>query len=122
MARVVHFEINADNPERASKFYGTVFGWNIQKWDGPQQYWLASTGDKSEMGIDGAIMPRQHPQATTVNTIGVGSLDESLKKITENGGKIVMERQTIPGVGYFAYCQDTEGNTFGVMQPDMNAK
>ena len=60
MARVVHFELAADDPERAAKFYEGVFGWQIQKWDGPQDYWLATTGPKDTPGIDGAIM-RRHP-------------------------------------------------------------
>ena len=122
MSRVIHFEINADNPERAAKFYKDVFGWNIQKWEGGEPYWLASTGGKEEPGIDGAIMPRQHPNASTINTIGVSSVNDYLKKVSASGGKALMEKTAIPGVGYFTYCQDTEGNQFGIMESDPNAK
>ena len=58
MARVIHFELAADDPERATEFYTKVFGWQIQKWDGPQDYWLATTGAPGAPGIDGAIMRR----------------------------------------------------------------
>jgi len=59
MTRVVHFEIHADDPERAAAFYRSVFGWEIRKWDGPFDYWLVMTGPREEMGIDGADRPAQ---------------------------------------------------------------
>jgi predicted enzyme related to lactoylglutathione lyase len=121
MARVVHFELAADDPERAIQFYEKVFGWKIQKWDGPQDYWLASTGEKDAPGIDGAIMRRNAKLPALVNTIDVASLDESLAKLTANGGTIVDPKMAVPGVGYLAYCQDTEGNVFGMIQNDPSA-
>lgn len=122
MPRVIHFEINSDEPERAVKFYSDVFGWNIQKWAGPADYWLASTGEKSEPGIDGAITRRMNPAAGTVNTISVPSLEEFMARVAGNGGKVITPRMVVTGVGYFAYCQDTEGNIFGIMQEDVSAR
>lgn len=116
MPRVVHFEINADEPERAVKFYQNVFGWDINKWEDGQPYWLVTTGPDEEMGINGAIMPRMEGNST-VNTVGVGSLDEALEKVVAAGGKVTTEKMDIPGIGTFAYCTDTEGNPFGVLQP-----
>lgn len=121
MPRPIHFEIPADNPERASAFYRDVFGWQFQKWDGPMPYWLIVTGKDGERGIDGGMMPRQAPGASTVNTIGVASLDASLETIEAKGGKTVVPKMPVPGVGWLAYCVDTEGNTFGVMQADETA-
>ena len=121
MARVIHFELAADDPERATEFYTKVFGWQIQKWDGPQDYWLATTGAKDTPGIDGAIMRRDPNMPAVVNTIDVTALDDMIAAVTANGGTVVAPRMTIPGVGYFAYCQDTEGNTFGMMQNDPSA-
>ncbi len=122
MLRVTHFEISVDDPERAIKFYTDAFGWEIKKWEGPMDYWLIMTGPKDQPGIDGGLMKREHPGASTTNTIDVPSVDEFIAKITEAGGKIVAPKQSIPGVGYFASCQDTEGNTFGIMQEDTSAK
>jgi len=122
MSRVIHFEIPADNPERAVDFYRKVFGWNFQKWGGPQEYWLVSTGPDTEPGINGGLLPRQHPGAGTCNTIGVSSVDQAVANVTQHGEKTVMPKTVIPGVGYLAYCSDTEGNVFGMMQPDTNAK
>jgi len=122
MPRPIHFEIPADDPERARRFYGDVFGWKFQKWDGPMPYWLVTTGENGEPGIDGGLTPRQQPGATTVNTVGVASLDDTIRKIEGGGGKTVVPRMAIPGVGWLAYCVDPEGNTFGVMQADEKAK
>lgn len=121
MPRVVHFEIPADNPERAVEFYRKVFGWKIEKWEGPMEYWLVTTGEDKEPGINGGIMSKE-TQKTTVNTIDVPSVDSYIKKITEAGGKAVMPKTAVPGVGYMAYCVDTEGNVFGLMQSDPSAK
>jgi uncharacterized protein len=119
MNRIVHFELPADNPERAVEFYKKSFGWQIQKWPGPQDYWLVTTGDP---GINGGILRRQHPGAGTCNTVRVPSVDDAVATVTKNGGKVAVAKMPIPGVGYLAYCTDTEGNVFGVMQPDANAK
>ena len=121
MPRVIHFELTADDPERATEFYSKVFGWQIQKWAGPQDYWLITTGEAGTLGIDGAIMRRGDFSAPVINTIDVPSVDEFVAKITANGGSVVAPKMPIPGIGYFAYCKDTEGNVFGVMQSDPSA-
>ncbi len=121
MARVIHFEINADQPQRAADFYQGVFGWKITKWEGPQDYWLISTGEAPEPGIDGAITGRMGPGIQTVNTASINDLDEAVARVLERGGQIVMPRMAVTGIGYLAYCQDTEGNIFGMMQMDPSA-
>ncbi|MGE5437180.1 MAG: VOC family protein [Syntrophothermus sp.] len=121
MNRVVHFEIAAEQPERATKFYSDVFGWQINKWDGPMPYWLIKTGEGS-IGIDGAIFEQQENWGKIINTIEVQSVDNFLEKIKNAGGEMVTPKAAIPGVGYMSYCRDTEGNLFGIMQNDPNAK
>ena len=122
MNRVIHFELPADNPERAVEFYKKAFGWKIEKWPGPTDYWLVTTGADGQPGINGGILKRHHPGAGTCNTVSVANLEEALASVTRNGGKNAVPRLPIPGVGYLAYCTDTEGNVFGVLQPDSNAK
>jgi predicted enzyme related to lactoylglutathione lyase len=121
MPRVVHFEIPADRPERAVKFYKKVFGWKIDKW-GPVDYWLVTTGEDKEPGINGAITSKSDFVAVTTNTVGVASYDDAVKKIVEAGGKVLMPKTAVPGIGYMTYCKDTEGNVFGIMQNDPSAK
>ncbi len=122
MSRVIHFEIPADDPARAEKFYGDTFGWTFTKWDGPRPYWLISTGNGEAPGIDGGMSPRSGEGHGVANTIGVESVDDAVAKVKRNGGTIVMEKAAIPGVGYLAYFTDPEGNPFGLMQPDPAAK
>ena len=121
MNRVIHFELSVDEPERAVAFYRAALGWQIQKWDGPIEYWLVTTGSDEEPGIDGALTRRPHPGSTTVNTIDVEDVDETVAKITSAGGSVVLPRMAVPGVGYMAYCADTEVNSFGLMQSDPSA-
>jgi len=122
MSRVVHFEITADDPQRAIDFYKNIFGWKISKWDGPQEYWLIETGNGEEPGINGGMMKRQDDYNGMYNTIQVKSVDEYVEKVTKAGGEVVVPRMAIPGVGYMAYCKDTEKNIFGIMHPDQEAK
>lgn len=92
----MHFEINADNPEQLTKFYEEVFNWKFEKWKGPMDYWLITTG-KDEPGIDGGLSRRENDDLT-VNTINVSSIDKYLKKIKENKGTITFPKTAIPGI------------------------
>jgi predicted enzyme related to lactoylglutathione lyase len=122
MPRPIHFEIPCDNPERVIAFYQTVFGWTVQKWEGPMPYWLVTTGPDGEPGINGGIMMKQHPQQPCVNTVGVANVDEAVTSVTASGGEVAVPKMAIPGVGWLAYGKDPEGNIFGMMQNDPTAK
>ena len=121
MPRVSHFDIPADDPQRAQKFYADVFDWKFEKWDGPMDYWMANTGTE-EPGINGGLSKRMPGQLGMTNTISVPSVDDFSKKITENGGQLIIPKMAIPGVGWFAQCTDTEGNVFGIIEMDDSAK
>jgi hypothetical protein len=122
MHRVVHFDIPVDDFERAIKFYKDVFGWQFAKWEGPMEYWLVTTGPDDKPGINGGIAKRQTANESIVNSINVPSVDVFSAKIKDAGGKVISPKVTIPGVGYYATCHDTEGNAFGIMQDDPSAK
>ena len=122
MPRITHFDIPSDDPERAQKFYQEVFGWKFDKWDGPMEYWMITTGEKNQPGINGGLARRMPGQIGMTNTIDVPSLDEYTRKIASKGGQVLIPRMPIPGVGYFATCMDTEGNIFGMIQMDQSAK
>ena len=121
MGRVSHFEITADDPERAAAFYREAFGWEINDWGGPFKYLLATTGPKDQVGIDGAIMDRQDSKQAVINTISVDTWEAGAKAVSEAGGTVLQDKTAVPGQGYFAYCKDTEGNVFGIFQADPTA-
>ena len=118
MPKVIWFEIPADDPERAIKFYEDVFGWKIEKWDGPFDYWLITTGPDEEPGINGAIMTKEMGEMVR-DTIGVDSYDDFAKKIEKEGGTKMSEKMDIPNMGAMGSFKDTEGNIFAIMEPKM---
>ncbi len=127
MPRVVHFEVHADDPERAVRFYAGLFGWQITKWAGPGDYWVIVTGPDGTPGINGGLIKRQYPLAGNdgviahVCTVDVPDLDRSVARGLELGGTVAMPRFPIPGVGWLAYLKDPEGNVLGLMQQDRAA-
>jgi predicted enzyme related to lactoylglutathione lyase len=124
MPRVTHFEIYSDDPEAVRRFYEDVFGWKFDKFEGgPVEYWLVNTGTDNEPGINGGLTrPREGQSPGTLNTIAVPSLDQSIKKIEQRGGKVCVPKMAIPKVGWLAYAQDPAGNVFGVIEPNTKAK
>jgi predicted enzyme related to lactoylglutathione lyase len=121
MSRVIHFDLSADEPERAVEFYRNVFDWDVDQWQGPADYWMIQTGSKDAPGITGGIAKRIQPGDTTVVIFDVESVDEAVEKVLAAGGSVREAKRAIPGVGYLSTCRDTEGNTFGVMQLDQTA-
>ncbi|MDD1743584.1 MAG: VOC family protein [Methanomassiliicoccales archaeon] len=115
MPRVIWFELSADQPKKVMDFYSKVFGWKFERYQ-DQEYWIVTSGGKEEPGIDGAIQPKRTKAASVVNTIGVSNIDETIKKIEKNGGKVVAPKMEIPMMGTLAYFEDTEGNKHGIMQ------
>jgi uncharacterized protein len=121
MPNVIHFEICVDDLEAASSFYSNVFGWAIEPSEDGSDYWYITTGDEDDPGIPGGLRSRFDEQNPTINTIEVPSLDSFAKKITEEGGKVLAPKISIPGEGYVQYCHDLEGNVFGIMEFDESA-
>ena len=121
MGRLSHFEITADDPDRAAAFYRKAFGWEFNDWGGPFKYLLATTGPKDQIGIDGAIMPRHHTKQAVINTISVDKWEDGARAVSDAGGKVLSDKDAVPGQGYFAYCRDTEGNVFGIFEADATA-
>ncbi|TFG26495.1 MAG: VOC family protein [Promethearchaeota archaeon] len=123
MPRVIHFEIGFDNLERVKKFYEKTFNWKFEKWEfEDSEYWLINTGEDPEPGINGGLFKKQKNDPTIRNTIDVPNIDEFIKKIKKNGGKMATPKMPVFGVGWLAYFYDTEGNMTGIMQSDVNAK
>lgn len=121
MNRVIHFEFQTADVEKTQAFFKKVFGWKFNSWEGPQTYWLITTGESGE-GINGGMMAAPDGQPRTVNVAQVESVDETAAKVKEAGGQIVVPKFAVPGVGWVAYFTDPTGVLMGFMQPDPNAK
>ena len=130
MNRVMHFEIQADDLARAIEFYTKVFDWNFQKWEGALDYWFIMTAprESKELGINGGLQKRPaktpSPEQGTnafVCTVDVADFDATAAQIMAAGGTVALPKFAIVGMAWQGYFLDTEGNTFGVHQPDENA-
>ena len=127
MDRVVHFEIPADNMERAKKFYGELFGWRINQL-GPEfgDYVLVHTGPTDDKGmpqdkafINGGLMKRDPSASSPVIVLAVDDVDKTVERVKNAGGRLVGEILDIPNVGRYGRVQDTEGNVIGLIKPIM---
>jgi uncharacterized protein len=131
MSRVVHFEIQADDVERAKAFYAAAFGWEFQDYGGfaGSPYWGVLTGPDDEPGINGGLLQRPAPapalgQGTNayVCTMQVVDFDATAARILAAGGQVALPKTALTGMAWQGYFVDTEGNTFGIHQPDPDAR
>jgi predicted enzyme related to lactoylglutathione lyase len=120
MNRIVHFEIGAGDIEKSKKFYEDVFGWQFNSWQSPEPYYLITTGDTTTPGINGGMF-KSKGAPLTVNTISVDDIDAMIAKVESHGGKLAVPKMPIPGVGWVCYCNDFEGNLFGLYKDDKSA-
>ena len=122
-ANIVWFEIPADKPERAKKFYSKLFGWKINPFPNSpvEDYQHIDTGG-ADASPDGGLMKRMHPSQPITNYILVPSVTKHMAKVEKLGGSICKPKTAVTGMGYFAICQDTENNTFAIWEMNKNAK
>ena len=127
-SQVAHFSVNADDVERAKSFYAAVFGWNFNAYGPPGFYMVEQTpADAKPAPVLGSLQGRRVlvPGVRMTGfecTIAVSNIDTTIKAIEENGGKIVMQKCTLPSIGHLCFFEDTEGNLAGAMQYDSKAE
>jgi len=120
---IIHFEIPATDVEKLKKFYTGLFGWNIEKYPGPMEYWMIQTvpldekGMLQRPGVNGGMVSKDSPEQKPVNYISVESIDTSIEKVKKLGGKIISPKQEVPNVGWIATALDPEGNHIALLQP-----
>jgi predicted enzyme related to lactoylglutathione lyase len=125
MRSVVHFEIPADDLDRAKAFYGSVFDWQLQTMPmAGGEYTIVVTtpvDEKTQVpgvpgAINGGMMQRDEHTPAPLVMIDVDAIDDALKEIEAGGGTTVTPRTAIPGMGAFAYFKDPEGNVLGLWE------
>ncbi|MDB6053779.1 MAG: uncharacterized protein JWN25_1302 [Verrucomicrobiales bacterium] len=118
---IIWFEIPVDKPDRAQKFYGSLFGWKINSLPGKSDYWHIDTGGP-DASPDGGMMTRMYPGQPITSYVNVPSVTKASAKVVKLGGKICKPKTAVPQMGYFSICEDTEGNTFALWEINSKAK
>lgn len=117
----MHYEIPAKNPEKLSKFYANVLGWKFSDSGMTgMKYWLIKTSAKTQLP-SGGMYKKAAGDKGPRTYVGVKNIDSSTKKLQKNGGKVLVPKQAIPGMGWSVVAIDTEGNPLGLFQADRNA-
>ncbi|MDD1682708.1 MAG: VOC family protein [Methanoregula sp.] len=127
MANIAFFDIPADNVGRAKHFYSSLFGWKInlgkttpdQEKIAAMQYHAVLTGEAKEGTMNMGGLYKRQMNETIKNYVEVEDIDAVLKMVERLGGRIMMPKEMIPGVGLVAMIRDTEGNGIGVWKPVM---
>lgn len=119
-ATIAHMEIPADDLNRAREFYADLFGWDFKEF-GESGYWLFSI-ERGTKPMGGGMMKRMRPGQPILNYFDIPSIEEYSQKVKSLGGKVVVEKTTVPEMGYFCVCTDTEGNDFGLWEENKSAK
>ncbi|MGN6615362.1 MAG: VOC family protein [Candidatus Nitrosocosmicus sp.] len=131
MPTIVHFEIPSDDIQRSKRFYNELFGWTIEKFqdtgnnmpEDMEYYIITTTDDKGNKSLRGGMLKRKDIQQQGItNYIDVKSIDEYSVKVEKLGGKVVVQKMPVPGMGYFAMCLDTENNSFAIWETNSSAK
>lgn len=123
MDKVVHFEICVDDINKARDFYSEMFGWKINQVSDMPPYYMITTVEADEKyvpkepgAINGGMMPRSSPNESSIVVVNVSSIDDSLTRTVELGGKVVIPKLDIGTFGYYARISDLDGNIVGLWQ------
>jgi uncharacterized protein len=122
MATIVHFDVPAEDPERAKKFYASLFDFKYQLVPEFQYNLITTTNLDGTPGVGGGLGKRMDPSQHMTNYFGVKSIDAAMKQVTKLGGKLVSPKMPVPGMGWLVNCMDTEGNAFGLWEENTGVK
>jgi hypothetical protein len=122
MPTIVHFDVPAEDTERAKKFYSALFGWDFQAFPEMQYNLITTKNLDGTPGVGGGLGKRMEPSQRMMNYFGVPSIDAAMKQVQHLGGKLISEKMAVPGMGFLANCTDTEGNAFGLWEENAQAR
>jgi predicted enzyme related to lactoylglutathione lyase len=122
MSSIVHFDVPADDLERAKNFYAALLGWKFASFPEMQYNLITTTNLDGTPGVGGGMGKRMEPSQRMLNYFGVPSIDAAMKQVVHLGGKLLTEKMAVPGMGFLATCMDTEGNLFGLWEENTQAR
>jgi uncharacterized protein len=122
MPTIAHFDLPANDIDRAKEFYTELFDWKFEKVPGPLDYYFIETESlEGEKGVGGGMGLRGSPEQRITNFIEVASVEDYCTRVEKLGGTVLQPKMPVPGWGHLAVCMDTEENTFGLWEVDVNA-
>jgi uncharacterized protein len=121
MPTIVHFDVPAEDIERAKKFYSALLGWKFESFPKMQYNLITTTNLDGTLGVGGGMGKRMEPSQRMMNYFGVSSIDAAMKQVKNLGGSILSKKMAVPQMGYLVNCVDTEGNAFGLWEEDTKA-
>jgi predicted enzyme related to lactoylglutathione lyase len=122
MATIVHFDIPAEDPQRAKNFYATLFDWKFQEFPEMQYSLFTTTNLDGTPGVGGGLGKRMDPSQRSMNYFGVPDIDAAVKQVRKLGGTTISGKMAVPQMGYLVNCMDTEGNPFGLWEENPKAQ
>jgi predicted enzyme related to lactoylglutathione lyase len=122
MPTIVHFDVPAEDIERAKKFYSALLGWKFESLPEMQYNLITTTNLDGTPGVGGGMGKRMDPSQRMMNYFGVSSIDTAMKQVKSLGGSILSKKMAVPQMGYLVNCIDTEGNMFGLWEEDTKAR
>jgi predicted enzyme related to lactoylglutathione lyase len=121
MSTIVHFDVPAEDVERAKKFYSGLLGWKFESFPAMQYNLISTTNLDGSPGVGGGMGKRMDPSQRMMNYFGVPSIDAAMEQVKSLGGKVLTGRMSVPGMGFLANCIDSEGNAFGLWEDNAQA-
>jgi uncharacterized protein len=122
MPTIVHFDVPAEDIDRAKKFYSALLGWKFESFPEMHYNLITTTNLDGTPGVGGGMGKRMEPSQRMMNYFGISSIDIAMKQVKRLGGKILSEKMAVPQMGYLVNCIDTEGNLFGLWEEDTRAR
>jgi predicted enzyme related to lactoylglutathione lyase len=106
----------------AKSFYNGLLGWNAEEMPmSEMNYTIFKNGDKQSGGMF-PIDPSWGPVPPNwMVYFAIENCDATCEQVKSLGGKVLMGPQSVATVGTFATCQDPQGGSFAILQPEMKA-
>ena len=122
MNNLTHFEIPVEDVDKAKEFYSNLFDWEFNYMEEMNYLMFTGESEDGKSKMSGGIFKKPNESFTVTNYFSVKSLAESAKKVEELGGKIVVPKTPVPGMGWFVHFTDTDGNLLALFENDSEAK
>ena len=115
--QMVHVEIPAGDSAKAREFWGGLFGWQFEAYEGgPSEYHMTRFSDTQ----GGAIMEADGDKRGPRVYFAVDDINAATARVGELGGQ-AGDAMPVPSMGWFSINKDSEGNEFGLWQNDPDA-